>query len=107
MSDNSAAWTGAVSPAVPGRTDNDSETLGYWGGYLVQVVRTAFDERLVLSPDEVRRGYDLAWCYPPGGARAAAMTWDPGTDAEPAGFVRRAHLGAGRLPGSTYHHLGT
>lgn len=66
-------------------------TIGYWGGYSIDVMPMIYNTRLVLTPEASPFGYDHGWCYPKGGAAIlAAYTWDPETEAEPAGYTKRA-----------------
>lgn len=72
-------------------TDGDGVlTIGQWGGWLVQIMPMLFNDRLVLTPASyVGAVYDYGWCYPKGGAAlAAALTWNPDTEGEPAGYVK-------------------
>ncbi len=49
-----------------------------------------FNDRLVMTPQQSWGTYDYAWCYPKGGAAyLAAAVWDPQTQAEPVGFIKR------------------
>lgn len=73
--------------------------LGQWGGYWIDIRMMGFNERLVLTPQMHPTGlwpgdnsYDHGWCYPRGGIGAitAALLWNPDTDAEPPGYVKRA-----------------
>lgn len=84
------------TPTVDG---HGAVTIGRWGGYLVQILPMIFNDRLVLTPESFPYIYDHGWCYPKGGAaHLAALAWDPGTEAEPAGYKKRATPG-GRQPG--------
>jgi hypothetical protein len=65
--------------------------VGRWGGWLVAVMPMAYNDRLILAGDDGKYGYDHGWCYPKGGAAAlAARVWDPETQAEPPGYIKRA-----------------
>lgn len=69
-------------------------TIGTWGGYHVQVMPMLFNDRLVLTPMTATWGYDHGWCYDKGGAAfLAALVWNPSTEAEPAGYKKRATAG--------------
>lgn len=79
--------------------DYGTLTIGTWGGYLVQIMPMLFNDRLILTPQTATWGYDHGWCYPKGGAAfLAALVWDPATEAEPAGYKKRATAGE-RQPG--------
>jgi hypothetical protein len=66
-------------------------TLGRWGGYLIDVCPMLFGDRLVMTVESDPDVYDHGWCYPKGGAAVlAALAWDPATEAEPAGCIKRA-----------------
>lgn len=83
-------WTGGIEAVWPPRLhDNLSFTIGRFGGWLVQVLASFYDDRLVLTPEtDPDAGYDYAWTYPRGGAAVLAVaTWDPGVQGEPAGYV--------------------
>lgn len=72
-------------------------TIGRWGGYLIDICPMLFGDRLVLTPESCTGVYDHAWCYPKGGAAVlAALAWNPATEAEPAGYIKRAKPGERR-----------
>lgn len=59
--------------------------------HLVEVVPMIFNDRVVLTSKNFLDGYDHGWCFDKGGAAfAAAVVWDPNTEAEPIGFKKRA-----------------
>lgn len=73
-------------------------TIGYYGGWAVQIDVMIFNDRLILAePGEYGfRWY--GWCYPKGGvAHLAALAWNPDIEGEPAGY-KKAALG-GRKAG--------
>lgn len=68
-------------------------TIGRWGGYCIDIVPMIFNDRLVMTPVATPDVYDHGWCYPQGAAAvAAALAWDPATEAEPVGYLKRATL---------------
>lgn len=72
-------------------------TIGRWGGYLIDVCPMLFGARLVLTPEATPDVYDHGWCYPsPAAAIFAAFARNPATEAEPAGYVKRATPGPRR-----------
>ncbi len=65
-------------------------TVGEWGGYLIQIMPMAFNDRLVMTPKSCLGVYDYGWCFPKGAAPLlAAMVWNPQREAEPKGFIKR------------------
>lgn len=75
-----------------------SATIGYYGGWAVQINAMIFNDRLVLAEPGIYGSPCYGWCYPKGGAaHLAALAWDPETDGEPAGY-KKAAIG-GRQPG--------
>jgi hypothetical protein len=76
-------------------------TIGRWGGYFIDICPMLFNDRLVLTPEHDTDVYDYGWCYPKGNAAVlAAFDWDPETQAEPAGYIKRATPTV-RTPGET------
>lgn len=66
-------------------------TIGRWGGWLLQIVPTLTDDRIVLTDESYPAVYDYGWCYDKGGeAFLALIAWDLAQDPEPAGYTRRA-----------------
>lgn len=64
-------------------------TVGVWGGYALQIAPMIGTDRVLMSPDDT--GWDFGWCFPPGiAAVLALLTWYPGSEAEPVGFIKRA-----------------
>lgn len=75
-------------------------TIGKWGGWLVQVVPMAFNNRLVLTPEVYPEVYDYGWCFDKGpAAYAAARVWDLEAEGEPPGYKKAAS--GGRRAGQT------
>lgn len=67
-------------------------TVGRYGGWLVQIMPMLYNDRLVLTPEEMPFVYDFGWCYPKGGAaHLAARAWDPDAEGEPVGFIKAVH----------------
>lgn len=64
-------------------------TVARWGGWLVQVMPMLYNDRLVLTPEAQQDGYEHGWCYPKGAAVIAAAAWNPETQAEPVGYIKR------------------
>lgn len=76
-------------------------TIGRWGGYLLQIAPMAFNERIIMTPEDIPLVYDHGWCYDRGGlAFIALIGWDPAAEGEPAGYKKRATLRQ-REPGET------
>lgn len=75
-------------------------TVGDWGGYLIQIMPMAYNDRLVMTPASLPSVYDFGWCFPKGPAPVlAALVWNPETEGEPKGFIKR--IGSPRQPGET------
>ncbi len=75
-------------------------TVGEWGGYLIQIMPMAFNDRLVMTPKHTPSVYDFGWCYNKGAAPLlAALVWNPQAEAEPKGFKKRASAGLARIAG--------
>lgn len=71
--------------------DRHCYTISETATHLVEVVPMIFNDRVVLTPKAFLDGYDHGWCFDKGGAAfAAAVVWDPATEAEPAGYKKRA-----------------
>lgn len=90
----------------PTTDDYGAMTIGTWGGYLIQILTMAFNDRLVMTPMNAVAGYDHGWCFPRGaGALLAALAWDPQTAGEPVGYRKRATAWL-RHPGEQAHEDG-
>lgn len=75
-------------------------TIGVWGGWKVKITPMIDSDYLVLAPKKIPGTFDYAWVYPTGDhALRAAYTWDPATEAEPPGYLRR--IGTPRTAGET------
>jgi len=92
-----AALVGGIPPRadspiswVPAFTDDYGvTTLGYWGGFAVQIQTMIFNDRLLLSETGTYGNPIYGWCYPKGGAaHLAALAWNPETENEPAGYKK-------------------
>jgi hypothetical protein len=87
-----------LKPAIymlsrPTTDDYGTVTIGAWGGYLIQIMPMAFNDRLVMTPESSPMTYDHGWCFAKGGAAyLAALVWDPETAGEPVGFIKRIGL---------------
>lgn len=91
--------TAPVEWLTPTADGYGTVTIGRWGGYLLQICPMIFNDRLVMTPESCQYVYDHGWCFQKGGAAAlAALAWDPETEAEPVGYIRRVNL-AVRKPG--------
>jgi hypothetical protein len=65
-------------------------TIGSYGGWAVQCHRMLFNWRLILGLPGAQV-YDFGWCYASIEALVAAVqVWQPQTEAEPLGFLKRA-----------------
>lgn len=59
--------------------------------HLVEIVPMIFNHRVVLTPKAHLDTYDAGWCYPSmATALQAVLGWDPATQPEPTGYVKRA-----------------
>jgi len=84
-----------VTPSVD---DYGVTTLGYYGGWSVQIAAMIFNDRLLLSEPGPCGGPCYGWCYDKGGAaHLAALAWNPDLEGEPAGY--KAAKPGGRQPG--------
>lgn len=86
-------WPGGIEAIWPPVWDEQraSVQVGRFGPWVVQLVNTFFNYRLVLSHHDDVTGYTHGWCYPKGpGALLAVLTWFPAHSSEPPGFVKRA-----------------
>lgn len=73
-------------------------TIGYYGGWAVQINTMIFNDRLVLADPRPLGQPWYGWCYQKGGAAAlAALAWNPEEDGEPAGYKKAAL--SGRIAG--------
>ena len=84
--------------------DVDVEATFPWDGHMrgwviketedwyVAVVPMLFNHRIVFGPQVTRTTeYERGWCYPSAvPAVIAALAWEPDTQDEPVGFVKRA-----------------
>lgn len=78
----------------PTRDEYGVTTIGYYGGWSLQIVVMIFNDRLALAEPWELGGYWYSWCFPKGGAAfLAALAWDPEVDGEPAGYIKAAALG--------------
>jgi hypothetical protein len=92
--------------ARPTTDDYGVMTIGTWGGYFIQILSMAFNDRLIMTPINATAGYDHGWCYPRGtAALLAALAWDPQTAGEPTGYRKRATTWL-RQPGERAHKDG-
>lgn len=78
--------------------DYGCRTVGYYGGWAIQVNPMIYNDRLVLAEPGLHGNPDYGWCYPKGGAvLMAAFLWDPEIEGEPP-MYKKAAIG-GRQPG--------
>lgn len=87
-------------------TDNYGvTTIGYYGGWAVQIVVMIFNDRLVLAEPGLYGNPCFGWCYDKGGAaHLAALAWNPEIDGEPAGFKKAAIGGRYRAERASWWH---
>lgn len=63
-------------------------TLGYYGGWAMQIAVMIFNDRLLLAEPSIYGNPCYGWCYPKGGAaHLAALAWNPDIEGEPAGYI--------------------
>ena len=83
---------------VPAPEPLTEVVIGHYGGWQLRIMAMIFNNRLIMTDGS--GFYDFGWCFPKGGAALlAALAWDPDTEAEPAGYIKRAHLGPPRTAG--------
>ena len=72
--------------------DRGSITVVERAGYLIELIPMVYNWRLVLTPMDLPLCYDAGWCYFGTDeatferAHAAALAFDPVTQAEPEGY---------------------
>lgn len=93
-----AEWNGAGSSPIrwvkPKIDDYGVTTIGFYGGWAVQIDVMLFNDRLILADPHPPEERSYGWCYPKGGAaHLAALAWNPETEAEPAGYTKAARGG--------------
>lgn len=73
-------WDDRVSAWLVGETRH----------HLVHIIPMIFNHRMVLTPKTDTYTYDVGWCYPSEQAAFAAWdAWDPATQPEPTGYIKR------------------
>jgi hypothetical protein len=98
----------AACTIEPGRCPpwNQERAVYEWGQtdtHLIDIIPMLFNHRVVLTPKADLRCYDVGWCYPSLVAAVDALAaWDPATEPEPVGYLKRIGFGdeRGAPPGS-------
>lgn len=76
------------APVYPG---DGRVTIAEHDGYWLDIVPMLYNHRLVMTPKDSPYIYDHGWCYPTlTAAMVALLSWDPDTQPEPEGFIKRA-----------------
>jgi hypothetical protein len=58
--------------------------------HLVDICPMIYNHRVVLTPKDALDCYDVGWCYPDLWAAVMAVErWDPASQSEPAGYIKR------------------
>jgi hypothetical protein len=80
--------------AFEGLNERSAFGVGETEDYLIEVVPMIYNHRVVMTPKSCLDCYDYGWCFPSLLAAIAALRlWDPVTEREPIGFIKR--VGAG------------
>lgn len=82
----------------PMMDDLGDVTIGFYGGWALQIRMTPLSYWLVLAEPVENGRVSYRWRYWPGSqAHVAALAWDPELDSEPANFLKAG--GGIRWPG--------
>lgn len=70
--------------------DREGYTVAELDTHYVDICPMLFNHRVVLTPKACTQFHDVGWCYPSLLAAVAAVeVWDPETELEPVGYLKR------------------